>query len=90
MDSQAKYAVVARGQAEVYLRLPHGSYVEQVWDHAAGTIIVTEAGGRVSDVRGAPLDFSAGRRLERNRGVVVAPAALHAQVVAAAARVLGS
>lgn len=89
IDSQAKYAVVARGQAEVYLRLPAGSYVEQVWDHAAGSIIVTEAGGCVSDVRGAPLDFSAGRRLERNRGVVAAPAALHAQVVAAAARVLG-
>lgn len=89
IDSQAKYAVVARGQAEVYLRLPAGSYVEQVWDHAAGSIIVAEAGGCVSDVRGAPLDFSVGRRLERNRGVVVAPAALHAKVVAAAARILG-
>jgi len=90
IDSQAKYAVVARGQAEVYLRLPAGSYVEQVWDHAAGSIIVTEAGGCVSDVHGAPLDFSVGRRLERNRGVVAAPAALHAKVVAVAARVLGS
>ena len=90
IDSQAKYAVVARGQAEVYLRLPASSYVEQVWDHAAGSIIVTEAGGCVSDVHGAPLDFSVGRRLERNRGVVVAPAALHAKVVAVAARALGS
>lgn len=90
MDSQAKYAVVARGDAEVYLRLPHGGYVEQVWDHAAGCLIVTEAGGAVSDIHGAPLDFSVGRRLERNRGVVVAPVALHARVVAAAARALGS
>jgi 3'(2'), 5'-bisphosphate nucleotidase len=88
MDSQTKYAVVARGEAEIYLRLPNGSWVEQVWDHAAGSLLVTEAGGRVSDVRGDALDFSAGRRLERNRGVVVAPAAIHAEVLAATARVL--
>jgi 3'(2'), 5'-bisphosphate nucleotidase len=88
MDSQTKYAVVARGQAEVYLRLPQSSWVEQVWDHAAGSLIVEEAGGRVSDVHGRDLDFSTGRRLERNRGIVVAAAAVHAEVLAAAARVL--
>jgi 3'(2'), 5'-bisphosphate nucleotidase len=84
MDSQAKYAVVARGDAELYFRLPSSGYIEQIWDHAAGAVIVEEAGGRVSDISGRPLDFSAGRRLERNRGLLVAPAALHAQVVAAA------
>ena len=50
MDSQAKYAVVARGDAAIYLRLPHGSYVEQVWDHAAGSLLVSEAGGVSPDV----------------------------------------
>lgn len=88
MDSQAKYGLVARGEVELYLRLPHGDYVEQVWDHAAGSLIVEEAGGRVSDFTGAPLDFTTGRRLERNRGVVAAPAALHAQAAAAARRVM--
>jgi 3'(2'), 5'-bisphosphate nucleotidase len=87
IDSQTKYAVVARGQAEVYLRLPQASWVEQSWDHAAGSLIVEEAGGRVSDVEGRDLDFSTGRRLERNRGLVVAGASLHAAVLAAAARV---
>ena len=47
LDSQAKYAVVARGDASIYLRLPHGGYRENVWDHAAGWLIVSEAGGRV-------------------------------------------
>jgi 3'(2'), 5'-bisphosphate nucleotidase len=89
MDSQAKYAVVGRGDAELYFRLPSGGYVEQIWDHAAGSLIVEEAGGRVSDIRGHALDFTQGRRLEQNRGLIVAPAALHDRALAAAARVLG-
>ena len=35
LDSQTKYAVVARGEAEAYLRLPRdGKYREKIWDHA--------------------------------------------------------
>jgi HAL2 family 3'(2'),5'-bisphosphate nucleotidase len=88
MDSQAKYAVVARGEASIYLRVPHGDYRENVWDHAAGAIVIREAGGVVSDVHGLPLDFTTGRRLTRNRGIIAAPAAIHPQVVAAVRSVL--
>ena len=48
MDSQAKYAVVARGDASIYLRIPRGGYNENVWDHAAGLLVVKEAGGIVT------------------------------------------
>jgi HAL2 family 3'(2'),5'-bisphosphate nucleotidase len=85
LDSQCKYAVVARGQAHLYLRLPtRKDYVERIWDHASGDVIAEEAGCTVSDVRGIPLDFSRGRGLERNRGIVVAPPKLHPLVIAAA------
>jgi 3'(2'), 5'-bisphosphate nucleotidase len=102
MDSQCKYAAIARGDASVYLRLPtrpgcnnilllfiiiytyettyvlisiylRGSLlidVERVWDHAAGALLVRESGGKVSDVRGRPLDFSRGRGLNGNLGIV--------------------
>lgn len=90
MDSQTKYAAVARGDADLYLRLPSAGYVENVWDHAAGSLIVDEAGGRVTDFHGAPLDFRTGRRLERNRGVVAAAAGIHAAAVAAADRLLAT
>ncbi|KAJ1722400.1 3'(2'),5'-bisphosphate nucleotidase [Coemansia erecta] len=90
IDSQCKYAALARGQADVYLRLPtRADYEEKIWDHAAGNIIVREAGGRVGDVTGSPLDFSHGRTLARNRGVVAASAGIFDQVVAAVQRVLG-
>lgn len=84
LDSQAKYLAVACGQASCYVRLPtNQAYRERIWDHAAGMLIVEEAGGRVTDVCGRPLDFSHGERLEANRGVIATNGALHDAVVEA-------
>ena len=84
MDSQAKYAVVARGEADIYLRLPtRADYREKIWDHAAGALIVTEAGGVVTDISGRPLEFHHGRELASNRGVIVTNGRLHARVIEA-------
>jgi 3'(2'), 5'-bisphosphate nucleotidase len=86
MDSQAKYAVLARGDASLYLRLPSPAtpdYRERIWDHAAGSIIIEEAGGRVTDAYGSDLDFSQGSRLEKNRGIVATNGLLHDAVLIA-------
>jgi 3'(2'), 5'-bisphosphate nucleotidase len=89
MDSQAKYAAVASGAADIYLRLPtRKDYVERIWDHAAGFRVITEAGGRVTDVRGMPLDFGHGRGLEANKGVVATNGHVHEDVLAIVAEVL--
>jgi HAL2 family 3'(2'),5'-bisphosphate nucleotidase len=85
LDSQAKYAVVARGQGDAYIRIPSRrggqEHVEWIWDHAAGAIIAAEAGCAVTDVDGRALDFSHGRRLTANRGIIAAPPAVHGQVL---------
>ncbi len=82
LDSQAKYAVVARGEADAYLRLPtKADYREMIWDHAGGVIVVEEAGGKVTDVTGAPLEFVHGHTLKNNRGVVVSNAKLHDVII---------
>jgi len=87
LDSQCKYAVVARGQADAYLRLPtKKGYVEKIWDHAAGMLIATEAGARVSDITGDPLDFTMGTRLEANRGIICAIPPVHRRVIEAIER----
>jgi 3'(2'), 5'-bisphosphate nucleotidase len=89
IDSQCKYAAVARGEATLYLRLPRDDrYREKIWDHAAGVILVEEAGGRVSDVNGKPLDFSRGQQLEDNRGVIVSNGTLHERVLSVVGEVL--
>jgi len=85
MDSQAKYGAVARGEAALYLRLPSPrtpDYRENIWDHAAGALVVQEAGGHVTDVRGNPLDFGGGSKMVGNRGVVVSNGAIHDRVLA--------
>jgi len=90
MDSQCKYAAVASGMADVYLRLPtQAGYEEKIWDHAAGALLVEQAGGRVTDVMGADLDFSQGRTLRMNKGVLATNGHLHAAVLGAIAAVLG-
>ena len=88
LDSQTKYVVVGRGDASIYLRLPLGDYREYVWDHAAGYLIVSEAGGRVSDIEGKPLDLTTGQRMLENRGIVATAAAIHQDVLAAVRSVL--
>ncbi len=86
VDSQAKYGIVAAGQAALYLRLPSPkapNYRENIWDHAAGSIVVEEAGGRVTDMHGKPLDFATGTKMVDNRGIVVSNGLIHDTVLAA-------
>jgi 3'(2'), 5'-bisphosphate nucleotidase len=85
MDSQCKYAVVARGDVEAYVRLVPPSVEHKIWDHAAGCLIVEEAGGTVTDSKGKRLDFGAGRTLANNsRGILATNGHVHDALVAAA------
>lgn len=89
MDSMCKYGSVACGDTSLYIRLPREGYVEWVWDHAAGAIILQEAGGLLTDLQGKPLDFTQGRSLSKNLGIVAACSpALHSAVVQSARALL--
>jgi 3'(2'), 5'-bisphosphate nucleotidase len=84
MDSQAKYAVLAAGAGDVLLRLLSPSrpdYREKIWDQAAGSIIVEEAGGGITDLDGKQLDFSHGRSLAQNRGILATNGHMHQTVL---------
>ncbi|MBD3265398.1 3'(2'),5'-bisphosphate nucleotidase [bacterium] len=90
IDSQCKYATVARGEASIYLRLPtRGDYQEKIWDHAAGAFLVESAGGKVTDIYGKDLDFSCGRILAKNKGVIATNGTFHEEVLKAVQTVLG-
>jgi Inositol monophosphatase family len=75
-----------------YVRVPlsvvvvvvsHNTNLHVVQDHAPGSLLVEEAGGVISDLRGRPLDFGRGRTLGENFGVVAARKEIHAQVIEA-------
>ena len=86
MDSQAKYALLSSGSGELMLRMlspekPH--YREKIWDQAAGSLVLEEAGGRITDLSGKPLDFTTGRSLTNNRGILASNGVLHAAALRA-------
>jgi len=86
MDSQAKYAVLASGEGDLIIRLlspAKPNYREMIWDQAAGSLIVEEAGGRITDLTGKPLDFTTGRNLTNNRGILASNGFLHLPVIKA-------
>jgi len=88
MDSQAKYGILARGEVTLYLRIPSSAepgYKENIWDHAAGAIIAEEAGGKVTDILGHPLDFSCGIKMVKNHGILASNGILHATILKALA-----
>lgn len=82
IDSQAKYAMLAAGEAEALMRIPNPSkpdYREKIWDHAAGFLVLAEAGGETTDINGLSLDFSCGSQLLKNTGVLATNGLLHGQ-----------
>lgn len=83
--SMVKYAAIARGDAEIFMKFARTGYKEKIWDHASGVIIIQEAGGVVTDAGGYPLDFSKGIYLEGlDRGIIAcAGAKLHEKIIRA-------
>ena len=78
-------------RGDVNLRLLSPSrldYREKIWDQAAGSIVVEEAGGRITDLHGASLDFTAGRTLANNQGILASNGHLHDTALTALAQVL--
>ncbi|MBI5667760.1 MAG: 3'(2'),5'-bisphosphate nucleotidase [Chloroflexi bacterium] len=89
LDSMEKYARIAAGDADLYLRLPRqfSNRPFMIWDHAPGTVLVQAAGGMVTDVDGSPLNWSQGWALV-NRGIIVSNGRIHERVLAAVAALL--
>ena len=79
------YAAVARGEAQLFVDLPPpGEFNAHAGAHAAGALIVHEAGGRVTDVKNNDVDhFSAASKIgdADADGLVVSNVDLHPPVV---------
>ena len=88
-STQLRYIALALGACDVVLRMPKADdKPAHVWDHAGGIMVVEEAAGMVTDLRGKELDLTTGRDLTGNFGLVAAPKGVHARVVEAVQQVL--
>lgn len=89
LDSQAKYALLGSGGGDLLFRFlseAKPDYKECIWDQAAGSIVVEEAGGRITDLAGNSLDFTQGRTLAKNRGICASNGLLHGAALEAVAK----
>ncbi|HEX4613575.1 MAG TPA: inositol monophosphatase family protein [Urbifossiella sp.] len=72
-----KLAQVARGEADVYANV-YETFFD--WDICAGHVLVTEAGGRVTDLSGNPVAYAADR-FAQTRGLLATNGAFHDDAV---------
>jgi len=80
IDSQVKYGLLACGEGEIILRFPptdNPNYREKVWDHAGGSIILEEAGGKVTDIFANPFLYNGEPLLNNSVGVFASNGYLH-------------
>jgi len=73
-----KLGLIAEGVRDLYVN-PAGH--SKLWDACGPEAILVEAGGRLSDLRGQPLDYR-GRELGNTRGLIASNGVLHNEVVA--------
>jgi len=77
-----KLALVARGEADLYL----GDYLTlHDWDVCAGHLLVEEAGGRVTDIGGDPIVYDGSGASLRGKGLVASNGRVHAAALRALA-----
>lgn len=82
-SSHIRYAALLVGGGDFQLRVPSSSDVHMwIWDHAGAQLILTEAGGKVTDLNGKEMDFGAGRDLKQcNNGLLAAREGIHKAVL---------
>ncbi len=93
MDSQAKYAFVAGGFGDLFFYLTpvkRPEYRMKIWDVAPGALVIQEAGGRITDMRGGALDFTHGETLAVNPGLVISNGRIHEMALKALREVQAS
>jgi 3'(2'), 5'-bisphosphate nucleotidase len=72
-----KLAMVARGEADVYANTYERFFD---WDICAGHVLVTEAGGEVSDLAGQPIKYQAAD-FAQTRGLLATNGRIHAEAI---------
>ena len=80
IDSMAKFCKIADGSADLYLK-PIDKIHSYSWDFSPGALIVQEAGGKISDLYGAPIQFLKDKLICNTPGLVASNSNLHLEII---------
>jgi 3'(2'), 5'-bisphosphate nucleotidase len=76
MDSMAKLCMVAEGSAEIYLK-PMNIQRSFTWDFLPGELLVREAGGMITDLKGNPINYLNEKCKVTAPGLIASNGAIH-------------
>lgn len=77
-----RWTVLAMGLGNTTIQIYKSRQrLAKIWDHAGAMLLYEETGGKITDVDGRPLNWTAGRKFVRNYGFVAAPPGIHAEVL---------
>jgi len=80
IDSMAKFCMVADGTADLYIK-PLDKNRSYSWDFLPGTLMVKEAGGNVSDLKGKNVIFKNEKCIVNSPGLIVSNGILHKEIL---------
>jgi len=80
IDSMLKYCMVADGSADLYIK-PLDPEHTFTWDFMPGDLIVREAGGKITDLKGAPLKFKLNNCIFTAPGYIASNEILHEKIL---------
>ena len=80
IDSMSKFCKIADGSADLYLK-PIDKIHSYSWDFSPGVLIVKEAGGKISDLNGAPIHFLKDKLICDTPGLVASNSNLHLDII---------
>lgn len=80
IDSMAKFCMVADGTADLYLK-PLDIKHSFTWDFMPGNLIVTEAGGKITDLMGEQLKFKKEKCVWNAPGIIASNKILHKRIL---------
>ena len=83
-SSHMRYAaLILGGREHVQVRFPASRRPPWcIWDHVGAQLIYTESGaGKITDLRGKPVDFGTGRDLVGNWGLIAADESVHGEIL---------
>jgi 3'-phosphoadenosine 5'-phosphosulfate (PAPS) 3'-phosphatase len=80
IDSMAKFTMIADGSADLYIK-PLDPTHSFSWDFLPGDLLVREAGGKVSDLGGMPLEFSREKCNWTKPGIIASNGLLHNKIL---------
>jgi 3'(2'), 5'-bisphosphate nucleotidase len=82
IDSMAKFCMVADSSADVYVK-PMNKDRSFIWDFLPGDLLVNEAGGKVTDLKGYPPKYIDDKCVISAPGLVVSNGKFHEEIIEA-------